>query len=315
MLAGSVNLNPLELPSYTIRLKYADGVTPTVTNTSIAQVSSSPNVWDITYNSASWSGWLSADTDANQAYLIEVLGANTTNITRMDNLFKNCTALTNVALFDTEYITSMDGMFMGCTSLTGVPLLYTDRVVNTSNMFNGCVNVTHGALDLYQQASTQATVPNQHSSMFTNCGSNTIPGALELAQIPVTWGGTQPIHVTLRFEVPYGGNLQLCNMDGCNIVSGVHFDSFMGTTTALTSEQLQSLQDSPAASGYVQYLHNADYVELVVEPTQDAITWSTPSGWSSYADIEVTITNTDTSAVSSMQYTQQPNLNVGIEVP
>lgn len=310
LLTGYDDCNPLNLPAYTLRLQYAAGVTPSITSTSMTQVSSSPNVWDVTYMNRDWSNLLSGDSN-----LLSVLGGNCTDVTKMSNLFKNCTSLTSVPRFDTANVTLMDGMLQNCSQLTQVPLFYTDRATNTSNMLSGCVNVSGGSLALYQQASGQATPPANHSDMFTNCGSNTVTGLDELSQIPITWGGTQPIRATLRFEVPNNsGILQLCNMGGCNIVSGVRVDRY-GTTTALTSEELQRLQNSPESRAYEQYLQVLDYVELVVEPTQAAITWSTATGWSPYADIEVTITNTDTSAVSSMQYTQQVNLNVSIQVP
>lgn len=56
--------------------------------------------------------------------------------------------------------------------------------------FGQCINVESGALALYQQMSTQATPPSITSHCFTNCSSQTVTGAQELAQIPTSWGGT-----------------------------------------------------------------------------------------------------------------------------
>jgi len=53
--------------------------------------------------------------------------------------------------------------------------------------FYGCVNVESGALALYQQASTQTNPPTNNYQTFTNCGSNTVTGVAELAQIPSSW--------------------------------------------------------------------------------------------------------------------------------
>lgn len=223
--------NPLGLPDYTIRLKFTEGVTPTFSKGTAVQVSSSPNVWDLTRDSSNWSQLLQNQTD-----LIEVVGANTTLVTNMSFLFNGCASLTDVRLFDTSNVTDMNTMFKGCSNLTTiphfdtsnvkntnsmfmgskittVPLLNTSLVTNMGNMFNGCTNLTSiplfdtssvttlfstfvncsnvesGALALYQQASTQASVPS-HSNTFLNCGSNTVTGAAELAQIPSSWGGT-----------------------------------------------------------------------------------------------------------------------------
>jgi len=55
------------------------------------------------------------------------------------------------------------------------------------NMLYNCIKVQSGALALYQQASTQANPPSNHTQTFTNCGSNTETGAAELHQIPYDW--------------------------------------------------------------------------------------------------------------------------------
>ena len=98
--------------------------------------------------------------------------------------------LESINVFDTSSCTSMMGMFRLCTSLVTVPLLDTSSCTNMDHMFESCTNIQSGALALYQQASTQATPPSSHYGTFTNCGSNTVTGAAELAQIPTSWGGT-----------------------------------------------------------------------------------------------------------------------------
>ena len=75
-----------------------------------------------------------------------------------------------------------------CSSITTVPLFSTTSATNMASMFQDCVSVQSGALALYTQASSQASVPS-HAYTFTNCGSNTASGQAELAQIPRSWGG------------------------------------------------------------------------------------------------------------------------------
>lgn len=224
-------VNPPEpFPAYTLRLRFADNVTPTNSKGTLTQVSSSPNVWDWTYNNANW-------TNAWKSYsnLLEVIDGNTSNVTNMYQMFYKCTSLTSVPLFDTSNVTDMRFMFQHCTSLTSVPLFNTSNVTNMQAMFYscgslttiplfdtskvtgmaylcyscdsltavplfdtskvtdmyqtfyGCTNVESGALALYQQASSQTTPPSNHNQTFTNCGSNTVTGAAELAQIPSDW--------------------------------------------------------------------------------------------------------------------------------
>ena len=246
--------NPLNLPPFTIRLKYRDNVTPTFSKGTGVQVSTSPNIWDLTYENTNWDSVL-----MNQTNLLEVNGANTSGITGMHSLFAGCTGLSNVALFDTSNCTYMvtmfndcssltiiplfdtssctnmqqlfsnctaltnvplinlsncrstngmfdgcstlesvplfntsnvvymTGMFSSCSSLKTVPLFNTSSVVYTNGMFAYCYNVQTGAYALYQQMSTQTTPPIYHDNTFYGCGSNTVSGAAELAQIPSDW--------------------------------------------------------------------------------------------------------------------------------
>jgi hypothetical protein len=90
------NTNPLNLPPYTIRLKFKDGVTPIFEKGAGVQVSQTPNVWDLTYEYSNWFRLLDRQTD-----LLEVLGANTTNVTSLSDTFAHCTSLSSVAIFDT----------------------------------------------------------------------------------------------------------------------------------------------------------------------------------------------------------------------
>ncbi len=194
------------LPPFTIRLKFAEWFTPTFYKGTAVQVSSSPNIWDLTYENTSWELLCS-----NQDYLNEVIDANTTGVTDMGGMFYQCSSLiavplfdtssatdmasmfsachslTTVPLFDTSNVTDMGSMFYGCDGLQSIPLFDTSSATYTSSMFQGCFNVQSGALALYQQASTQATPPNSHRRMFSDCGIDTTTGAAELAQIPSDW--------------------------------------------------------------------------------------------------------------------------------
>ena len=112
---------------------------------------------------------------------------NTVKVITMQNMFDNCRKLTSVPLFDTSNVTIMDMMFNYCEQLTNIPLFNTSKVTDMDYMLYGCSKIESGALALYQQASSQANPPTNHEKTFYNCGSDTVNGAAELAQIPSDW--------------------------------------------------------------------------------------------------------------------------------
>ena len=225
--------NPLNLPANTVRVRTSDGNAPTKaynnTYETATLVSGTNDVYDVYKSGTSF-----ADLLHSSSNVIEVLGANTTGITNMANMFQmtavttvalfdtsnvtnmsfmfgncgsltsvpsfdtskvtnmlymfiSCSSLTSVPLFDTSNVTNMESMFEDCGSLTSVPSFDTSKVTNMNDAFAGCVNVTSGALALYQQASSQTNPPSSHRFTFIACGSNTVTGAAELAQIPSSW--------------------------------------------------------------------------------------------------------------------------------
>ena len=170
------------LPPFTLRLKFTEGITPSFYKGTGVQVSSSPNIWDLTYENTDWGYLLSY-----WYGLLEVIGGNTSDVRKMNYTFSDCRSLTSVSLFDTSNVSSMSYMFSDCRSLTSVPLFDTSNVTIMQYTFCNCFNVQSGALALYQQASTQTNPPPYHERAFVSCGSNTETGSAELAQIPDDW--------------------------------------------------------------------------------------------------------------------------------
>lgn len=175
--------NPLNLPPNTIRVKFQGGSRPHLGDDDVL-VDANENIWDIYKQSNDWSMLFFYSNE-----LIEVLGANTTNVTTMTNMFHYCSQLTTVSLFDTSNVTNMTRMFEGCGQLTTIPLFNTSKVTNMDYTFRNCSHVDSGALALYQQASSQTTPPTNHAGTFEDCGNNSETGRVELAQIPASWGG------------------------------------------------------------------------------------------------------------------------------
>ena len=112
---------------------------------------------------------------------------NTSSAKDMGGMFYFCTSLSSAPLYDTSRVTGMNNMFANCSTLTSVPLFDTSKVWYMDSMFYDCRYVQHGALALYQQASSQTNKPWSHEQTFRNCGTNTQTGSAELAQIPSYW--------------------------------------------------------------------------------------------------------------------------------
>lgn len=180
--------NPLDLPSNTIRVRTNDGQPPikdseTSYETAIL-VSGTNDVYDVYKSGTSFAELLNASSN-----VIEVLGANTTGITNMVGMFRDCTSLTTVPLFDTTNVVRVTSMFAQCSVLTSIPLFDTSKVEFISFMFRNCYKVESGSLELYRQVVSQGKVLSyvNHNQTFRNCGRDTETGSAELAQIPDEW--------------------------------------------------------------------------------------------------------------------------------
>lgn len=215
---------PIVLPPYTMRMKWKPGYDPsgtagpTLTKTCVDAVN---NIWDITLpngSSSSTLNWLTqfgGSSGGDQPKIIEILAVNPGDATDIHELFYYCTSITSVPLFDTSSCTQCSGLFKECTSLTSVPqfdlsgcteygelfkncssltsipvvtLNQTVTQIKVPQMYSGCTNIETGILNAYNSLSAR-NLPNEeyYYQCFKNCGSNTVAGAAELAQIPSGW--------------------------------------------------------------------------------------------------------------------------------
>lgn len=127
--------NPLNLPPNTVRVRTSDGNPPNINayDVSATLVEGTTDVYDV-YKS----GNLFYKLLYESYNLIEVLGANTTNVTDMEYMFAGCMNLSSVAYFDTSNVKYMNNMFNICISLKNIPEYNTENVVNMGNMFRDC---------------------------------------------------------------------------------------------------------------------------------------------------------------------------------
>ena len=117
-----------------------------------------------------------------------VVADTITTLTLTDGMFRNCTLLASIPLFDTSSVTNMSNMFNGCSLLKSVPPFNTSSVTNMTLMFNGCSSLTSVPLfdtssvttmsTMFQSCRSLTSVPlfdtssvTSMSSMFTSCFS------------------------------------------------------------------------------------------------------------------------------------------------
>ena len=86
-------------------------------------------------------------------------------------------------------LSNAKSMFRNCTSLTACVDVGSTELTTVYYMFYGCTNVESGILDVYNKLSAIDTLSSEtsHQKAFYNCGSNTVSGSAELADIPAEW--------------------------------------------------------------------------------------------------------------------------------
>ena len=157
---------PTPLPPNTVRVRTNDGNVPYkhqyATYQTATLVQGTTDVYDVYMSGTSLYCLLYKSTN-----IVELLGANTTGITNMKQMFDGCTSLTSVPLFDTSSVTNMNNMFNDCKSLTSVPLFDTSNASDTGGMFSSCSSLT--AVPLFDTSNV-----TDMSYMFSLCNSITI---------------------------------------------------------------------------------------------------------------------------------------------
>lgn len=132
--------NPLGLPPLTLRVKWQSGYTPDIGDTKTL-VDATDNIWDITMANGNWNNKFF--NPPNVARVIEVIGANTKDVTDIRGCFRSCSRITTVCTMDlsgcTQYGT--DNMFNGCTKLVSIGALKMDGVPSANSMFYRCTKM------------------------------------------------------------------------------------------------------------------------------------------------------------------------------
>ena len=110
--------------------------------------------------------WFDGMTNLEEVDVISYL--NTSNVTRMDYMFRNCSKLTslNLSTFNTQNVTTMYAMFDGCSKLTSLNVSgwSNTKVTDMALMFDGCSSLPSINLSNFKTPSAKTM-----SCMFLNC--------------------------------------------------------------------------------------------------------------------------------------------------
>lgn len=87
---------------------------------------------------------------------------DTVNVTNMSEMFKNCSSLKTLSLFNTKNVTNMSNMFYYCPYLITVPRFDTSKVTNMNYMLSNC-----GNLEEIHMININANINISSSTKFT----------------------------------------------------------------------------------------------------------------------------------------------------
>lgn len=126
--------------------------------------------------------------------LVNIPQYSSNMLTDASAMFSGCSSLVTVPSFNFINLRNTVNMFKDCTSLTALPAFSSAtlaKVSRTYGMFEDCINVETGIVDFYNSLINKSglvTYPvTDYARTFRDCGSNTVTGAAELAQIPSDW--------------------------------------------------------------------------------------------------------------------------------
>lgn len=168
------SFNTLSTPK-TVRVRfYSENAVPTgdwALSATWTRVSTSPNVWDMTYNANNWSN-ISPKLRFDQLAPFDVIAyGDMSGVTSIMNLFKNAPIVSSVPVEFPDVI-SVIGLFEGCSSLTDAPYMILPSCTVFTNMFRDCTSLVKAPMIIYDSENTTSS-PRRMTSMFSGCSSLT----------------------------------------------------------------------------------------------------------------------------------------------
>lgn len=169
-------------------------------------------------------------------YIKKIPLIDTSNVTTMSNMFRDCTKLISIPPIDTSKVVYMSSMFFGCYSLTTIPSIDTSSVTSMTQMFYNCTSLTTipqldtsnvTAMDsMFGWCAALTTIPQLDlskvtnvASMFTTClALTTLGGFQNLGMAYSTNQNANYSHYTLNLS----NSSKLTHDSLMNVINGLY---------------------------------------------------------------------------------------------
>lgn len=207
---------------------------------------------------------------------------NTSSCTTMSRMFSNCEALTTIPQLNTSNVTNMSEMFLGCYALTTIPQLNTSKVTDMSHMFNSCKELT----TIPQLDTSNVT---KMTTMFISCYKLTTIPQLNTSKV-----------TSMSYVFSNCYKLTTIDITHMKFTSTSYTNNFANNCYSLTKLIIRNMTTIPtlnsnAFNGCYHFTGtvNADYNPQglkdgrIYVPDDKVDALKTASGWSTYADIIV----------------------------
>lgn len=174
---------------------YTTTIASTITGDAPKSISFSgaTNLYSVEYiNTSKLTNMNSMFKNCSSLMYLDVSGWDTSKVTDMSDIFYNCSGLTSLDLsgWDTSLITNMSNMFAGCSGLSSLDISgwSTSRVTTMNDMFDGCSLLTSLNVTSFNTSLVTTT-----SDMFKDCSSLT---SLDLS----SWNTSKVTNMTTMFK-------------------------------------------------------------------------------------------------------------------
>lgn len=168
--------------------------------------------------------------DLSNLKSIDLENLNTSEATKFDSIFTNCTLLENIDIsnFDTKNVQTMTNMFYDCKNLKSIQIdgINTENVTNMQGMFRDCTQL----VDISLENLITSNVTNM-SAMFHNCSS--------LESLNLSKWNTSKV-TTMYYMFNSCSKLQNLDISNFNTENVTNMQNMFYLCTSLSSLNLQS---------------------------------------------------------------------------